>query len=274
MQFIDSAWTAYFGYIQNDRLAAGAMAIMIHESVFFLSCFFWLVVERVPFFNKWRIQPNKTYSGQEKAKAVFNCLLTHLTTEVPFVWFLLPIVQHFAIPYTSPLPHPLTLLYQVIIFMIIDDSYQYWVHRLLHHPRLYPYIHKRHHTYKAPFALAAEYASPIETSIYGLSATAIPLLYHSVTGQLHLASIMCYFVARMLQTFDSHCGYDFPWGLRRLLPGVWAGARHHDDHHRLTVGNYAGMFCWWDWLCGTGTEEVVEKRRREGSRGKMVKFAD
>lgn len=89
---------------------------------------------------------------------------------------------------------------------------------------------------------------------------------------MHLASIICYLVARMFHTFDSHCGYDFPWGLRRLTGGAWAGGKHHDKHHEMTIGNYGGVFGWWDVIMGTETERMVEERRRNGARGRKGKW--
>ena len=38
----------------------------------------------------------------------------------------------------------------------------YYLHRLLHHPRLYASVHKMHHEYSAPFALMAIYCHPVE----------------------------------------------------------------------------------------------------------------
>jgi len=51
---------------------------------------------------------------------------------------------------------------QVIFFMLCEDFFFYWCHRLLHHPKLYPYIHKIHHEYNITISIAAEYAHPLE----------------------------------------------------------------------------------------------------------------
>lgn len=47
--------------------------------------------------------------------------------------------------------------------LVIEDTWHYFVHQLLHHRRLYKYVHKVHHNFQAPFGMVAEYAHPIET---------------------------------------------------------------------------------------------------------------
>jgi len=51
---------------------------------------------------------------------------------------------------------------QILFFMLSEDFFFYWGHRLLHHPKLYPYIHKIHHEYNITVSLCAEYAHPFE----------------------------------------------------------------------------------------------------------------
>jgi sterol desaturase/sphingolipid hydroxylase (fatty acid hydroxylase superfamily) len=65
------------------------------------------------------------------------------------------------------------MLGQVVLFHIIEDFYFYWIHRLLHWGPFYKFIHKVHHEHTAPFAIAGEYAHPLETLFLGLN---LPLL--------------------------------------------------------------------------------------------------
>jgi sterol desaturase/sphingolipid hydroxylase (fatty acid hydroxylase superfamily) len=51
----------------------------------------------------------------------------------------------------------------LIIYFVLEDTWNYFFHRLLHHPLLYQHIHKEHHTFTAPFGMVVEYAHPIET---------------------------------------------------------------------------------------------------------------
>ena len=52
---------------------------------------------------------------------------------------------------------------QMVACLAIEDTWHYWVHRLLHHRSIYKYVHKVHHHFQAPFGMVAEYAHPVET---------------------------------------------------------------------------------------------------------------
>lgn len=60
--------------------------------------------------------------------------------------------------------------------MVVEDTAFYWSHRTLHHPKLYPYIHKLHHEYYNPISLSALYSHPIEYLIGSLGSTSLGML--------------------------------------------------------------------------------------------------
>lgn len=151
---------------------------------------------------------------------------------------------------------------QVAIFFVVEDAWHYWSHRLMHYGPLYRSIHKLHHTYSAPFGLAAEYASPIEVMVLGLGTVGTPILWVCLTKDLHLITMYLWIVLRLFQAIDAHSGYDFPWSLHHFLP-VWAGAAHHDIHHERFIGNYSSSFRWWDYLLDTEAGDEASKKRRE-----------
>ena len=55
------------------------------------------------------------------------------------------------------------ILFQLFGCLAIEDTWHFFVHQLLHHRRLYKYVHKVHHHFQAPFGMVAEYAHWIET---------------------------------------------------------------------------------------------------------------
>lgn len=61
----------------------------------------------------------------------------------------------------NQLPYVTTL--QVLVCSVLEDTWHYWVHRLMHDKRLYKYVHKVHHNFQSPFGMTAEYAHPAET---------------------------------------------------------------------------------------------------------------
>merc|ERR1711907_598701 len=99
------------------------------------------------------------------------------------------------------------------LWHICFDTWFYWCHRLLHHPRLY-WIHKQHHTFHATVGIAATYSHPLESLVSGLGSTMIgPMLFPS-----NIVVWWVYFALRLYETVDSHCGYAFPWSLWRWVP--------------------------------------------------------
>ena len=48
---------------------------------------------------------------------------------------------------------------------VFNDFFFYWSHRAFHITAVYPYVHKKHHTYTGSIGIAAEFAHPAETLI-------------------------------------------------------------------------------------------------------------
>lgn len=115
-------------------------------------------------------------------------------------------------------------------------------------PWLYRHVHQQHHQHKILFALAAQDASSGEL----LSLLLLALLSSWAVGCHPLSEALFHLLNSWLAVED-HCGYDLPWALQRLLPGI-GGAPHHQAHHIRQKSNYAPYFTHWDHLFGTYRE--------------------
>ncbi|KAG6861222.1 hypothetical protein C0995_002571 [Termitomyces sp. Mi166 len=134
------------------------------------------------------------------------------------------------------LPSPWEILRDIAIGLVIREIMFYYTHRLFHHPALYPRIHKRHHRFTAPVALAAQYASITEHIFANILPISIPLMImHS-----HIVTFWLFLALELTETTTVHSGYDF----------FARSAQRHDLHHEKFMVNF-GTIGLLDWLHGT-----------------------
>jgi methylsterol monooxygenase/4-alpha-methyl-delta7-sterol-4alpha-methyl oxidase len=149
---------------------------------------------------------------------------------------------------TEDIPDTVTIAGTIFFFMLCEDFTFYWSHRLLHHPRLYPHIHKMHHTFNTTVGIAAEYAHPVEFVLGNMLPTSVgPLI---LGPNVHVLVIFAWYTVRFGETLDGHCGYEFSWSPYRLIP-FSGSAEYHDFHHSVNIGNYGSFFSIWDTVFGT-----------------------
>ena len=114
------------------------------------------------------------------------------------------------------LPGPLLFTVQVIFCMMVEDTVFSFSHRILHHPKLYPTIHKIHHEHRVTFCLSPLHAHPLE---YILGNVLPVMLGPALLGhRMHMASMFGWHIVRIWETVDAHCGYSFSWSPFRFLP--------------------------------------------------------
>ncbi|KAH6688002.1 C-4 methylsterol oxidase [Plectosphaerella plurivora] len=259
---LERLWAAWYLWMQNDTLATGILSFVMHEVVYFGRCIPWILLDFIPYFHKYKIQPQKMPTLKEQWECTYYVLFSHFTVELPQIWLFHPLATWCGMEFGVPFPPAWKIAMQISIFFVMEDTWHYWFHRLFHYGPLYRSVHKLHHYYSAPFGLAAEYASPIEVMALGMGIVGSPILWVAVTKDMHLFTMYLWIVLRLFQAIDAHSGYDFPWSLRHFMP-FWAGADHHDLHHEKFIGNYASSFRWWDYMLDTEAGAEANKKRRE-----------
>jgi len=241
----------------------------MHEIVYFGRSIPWIIIDAIPYFQKWKLQPNKIPSPQEQWHCIKLVLFSHFTIELPAIWLFHPMAEALGMTtYQVPLPSLMTMAPQIAIFFVYEDFFHYLAHQALHTSILYKHIHKIHHKHSAPFGLAAEYAHPAEVFILGAGTITGPLLYCYITRNLHIFTVYVWITLRLFQAIDAHSGYDFPWSLQHILP-FWSGAEHHDFHHMAFTNNYSTSFRWWDRIFGTDDKYLAYRKRLATAKASM-----
>lgn len=261
LNFFERSWVGWYKWMENDVIATGVMSFIIHEFFYFGRSLPWTIIDRIPYFRRYKIQDTKMPSDKEQWECTKAVLFSHFTIELPQIVLFHPLAEWCGMSTGIPFPGMKTIAYQVAIFLVLEDTWHYWMHRCLHYGPLYRRIHKMHHTFSAPFGLAAEYASNVEVMLLGLGTVGMPILWCLLSGgNLHIVTMYIWIICRLFQAIDAHSGYDLPWSLCKILP-FWAGAAHHDLHHEHFQGNYSSSFRWWDYLLDTEAGPEARKRR-------------
>ncbi|CAI8495415.1 unnamed protein product [Pichia kudriavzevii] len=272
LNFMERVWAAYYLYMKNDILATGLLFFLLHEFMYFGRCIPWFIIDRTPYFKKYKIQPNNYPSNKEQWECTKSVLKSHFFVEALPIWFFHPICERIGVSYDVPFPSWKTIAVQITVFFFLEDAWHYWFHRGIHYGVFYKIIHKQHHRYAAPFGLAAEYAHPIEVMLLGFGTVGIPIVWCYFTRNLHLFTICIWITLRLFQAIDAHSGYEFPISLHHFFP-LWAGADHHDEHHHHFIGNYASSFRVWDYFLDTEAGQTAKQTREKASKTKAEKAA-
>jgi methylsterol monooxygenase len=112
--------------------------------------------------------------------------------------------------------------YRVVIdigvSVVIEEIGFFYAHWLVHQKPFYKHIHKQHHEWQAPIAIAALYAHPVEHIL----ANMIPVVLGPTIMQSHLSTMWVYYTILTISVLANHTGYHLPF-----LPSP----EFHDYHH-------------------------------------------
>ncbi|XP_035205416.1 fatty acid hydroxylase domain-containing protein 2-like [Stegodyphus dumicola] len=155
-------------------------------------------------------------------RVVHQVLINQILIGIPFGIFAYYLMVWRGYNSEKTLPTFQWVLFELIFCVLMEEAGFYYSHRLLHHPRIYKYIHKRHHEWTSPIAITAIYCHPVEHIFSNLVP---PLLGPLVLGS-HTATSWLWFAIAILSTLNAHSGFHFPF-----FPSPEA----HDFHH-LNLG--------------------------------------
>lgn len=132
------------------------------------------------------------------------------------------------------------IIMSVIGFIVFTDTAIYWIHRWLHHPLVYAYVHKPHHQWIVTTPFASHAFHPLDGFLQSVP-------YH-VYVYLFPMEEHLYFALLIMVNIWSISIHD---GNHQMLNQVVNSAACHTLHHREFNYNYGQYFTIWDRLGGT-----------------------
>lgn len=238
-----SKWDSIYDIFNGNDMALAMWGLII------VSCgSFWVfnsfllivdVTEWPKFLLRYKIQPtaNVPINRKKLRSALFWVFFNLTIVGLPLMYVAFMLMKWRGCSFGRELPTFHWVVFELVIFSLVEEVFFYYSHRLLHHPLFYRHIHKMHHEWTAPIGITSIYAHPIE---HIFSNMVPPVAGPLLTGS-HIATAIMWFTVALISTSISHCGYHFP-----LLPSPEA----HDFHHLKFVNNF-GVLGVLDRLHGT-----------------------
>ena len=151
------------------------------------------------------------------------------------------------------------------LLLIVGDGWFYWVHRLLHHPSIYRYVHRVHHESIDVNPFTSMSFHWLEALLLSLWIIPVALLCPIYAPFLFLMQIL-----GILNNIKAHLGYEFyPSYFHNSWLRFLTTSTHHNMHHSKFNGNYGLFFRFWDNVCHTefrdyeAEYDTIQARKRE-----------
>jgi ring-1,2-phenylacetyl-CoA epoxidase subunit PaaE len=139
------------------------------------------------------------------------------------------------------------LVFTVVFILLVSDAWFYWLHRSMHHPSVYKYVHALHHRSLDVNPFTSNSFHVLEA--LGLTLWVLPLVL------IMPVSATAFGIVQALGTLNnlkSHLGYEFfPNFFNKAPFNVLVTATNHSLHHTQYNGNYGLYFRFWDQWCNT-----------------------
>jgi len=246
-------WTNILTWTGEDdyMLTTFWLLVVTHIAFYGIGSIYTLmdITNKPQFLRKYKIQPgmNEPVDNSKLQNLIFQIVFntvvaTGACVYGPFSWLRSWRLQYK--PLIAPqkyevavLPEFHWVLVELAVCVIVEEFLFYYCHRLLHHKKIYKYIHKKHHEWTASISWVAVYSNPIEHIFSNI----VPIYMGTLICGSHVATIYLWNILAVLNTLNAHSGYHFPF-----FPSPEA----HDYHH-LKFNQCYGVLGILDYLHGT-----------------------
>ncbi len=154
----------------------------------------------------------------------------------------------------------------IFLLIFIHDTYFYWTHRLMHHPKIFRYVHKIHHLSHNPSPWTAYAFHPIEALV---EAAFFPLAVLVVPVHPFAAFIFLFY--SIVMNVLGHTGFEYSPknAMQHRILRWFTTPTHHNLHHQHSKGNFGLYFNFWDKIMATNDANYEKKFEEVKQRAKI-----
>lgn len=224
------------------------VVVFLRYAVLAFSAFFifYILLRNSHRFRK--IQANYPVRGDYIREIAYSVLTTFIFAGVGFMVFLTPLAAYTQVYYQVEAYGWPYLAFSVLLTILVHDTYFYWMHRLIHHKKLFRFIHRVHHLSTNPSPWAAMAFHPVEAFLEAGIIVLVAFLF-----PIHPLAIGIFLLFMMGYNVYGHLGFElYPSKFATSAIGRWINTSvNHNMHHQYFTGNYGLYFLFWDRWMGT-----------------------
>jgi len=210
----------------------------------------------------YKIQPQKRIEAERVPRVVATSLAKLCLIGLPYIMCIATVSVKSrgekGVRLQGSLPPYSERAWMLLAHLLVNEVLFFYSHWAFHKGSLYKKIHKKHHEFTAPFALAALHAHPIELVVADL----IPFTAGFLIFRPHIFFCFMWIVGACLGTQTHHSGYRLPW-----IADFDEQPDFHDFHHQRFNCCY-GNIGWLDALHGTAKAYHEAKAAKKAERDK------
>lgn len=213
----------------------------------------------VNYLSKSKIQDRRAAKKDFTRDFLYSMQSTAVFVVISYLIFYTPLKSITRV-YTELNDYPSWWLWTAVgISLVIHDTYFYWTHRLLHHPKLFKIAHVLHHQSTNPSPWTSYSFHFLEAWTEGLV-----LLVIAMVIPVHRLTIFTFTIVAFMINVYGHLGYEVApkWFRNTFLFEIFNTSVHHNLHHSKFKGNYGLYFRIWDRLLGTENPNYVKEYDR------------
>jgi sterol desaturase/sphingolipid hydroxylase (fatty acid hydroxylase superfamily) len=150
----------------------------------------------------------------------------------------------------------------LILFLFLHETYYYWLHRWMHRPGVFRWVHKIHHDSHIASPFTAFSFHPLEGLLQAVFLPALLLIL-----PVHYGVILILLTLMTFSSVINHLGIELYPRQSATFLGRWViGATHHSLHHKWYRYNFGLYFTFWDRLKKTESPGFQQFFKKSASR--------